>query len=55
MTQLLSHLPLSDSQTREQLRRFGPWLGLALILLALCLAWLLLPLHEWMDALQGWF
>ncbi|HEU0218815.1 MAG TPA: TVP38/TMEM64 family protein [Stellaceae bacterium] len=55
MTQLLSHLPLSDSQTREQLRRLGPWIGLALVLFALCLAWLLLPLHQWMDALQGWF
>jgi uncharacterized membrane protein YdjX (TVP38/TMEM64 family) len=55
MTQFLSHLPLHDRETREQLRRLGPWIGLALVLLALCLAWFLLPLHEWMDALQGWF
>lgn len=39
----------------EELRRWGPWVGFALILLALCLGWLLLPLHQWMDGLQHWF
>jgi uncharacterized membrane protein YdjX (TVP38/TMEM64 family) len=39
----------------ETLRRWGPWIAFGLVLLALCLAWLLLPLRAWMDALQGWF
>jgi uncharacterized membrane protein YdjX (TVP38/TMEM64 family) len=55
MSQFLSHLLLSDDESREELRRWGPWVGFALILLALCLAWFLLPLREWMDALQAWF
>jgi cobalamin biosynthesis protein CobD/CbiB len=55
MSQLISHLPLSDDESREELRRWGPWIGLTLVLLALCFAWFLLPLHEWMDALQAWF
>lgn len=55
MTQFLSYLPLGSDDSREELRRWGPWVGFAVILLALCLAWFLLPLREWMDALQGWF
>jgi uncharacterized membrane protein YdjX (TVP38/TMEM64 family) len=39
----------------ENLRRWAPWIGFGLVLLALCLAWLLLPLGAWMDALQSWF
>jgi uncharacterized membrane protein YdjX (TVP38/TMEM64 family) len=55
MSQLLSHLPLSDDESRGELKRWGPRVGLGLILLALCLAWFLLPLREWMDVLQAWF
>src|SRR5262249_29924858 len=55
MSQLLSHLPLSDGASREQLHRCGAWIGLALGLLVLCLGWFLLPLSQWMDALQCWF
>lgn len=42
------------SKPAEELRRLAPWVGFGLVLLALCLGWLLLPLHEWMDALQKW-
>jgi uncharacterized membrane protein YdjX (TVP38/TMEM64 family) len=38
----------------EDLRRYGPWAAFALLLLLLCLGWFLLPLHQWMDALQSW-
>jgi uncharacterized membrane protein YdjX (TVP38/TMEM64 family) len=55
MSQFLAHLTADHSETREELRRWGPWVGFALVLLALCLVWLLLPLREWMDALQAWF
>lgn len=39
----------------DELRRWGPWVGFGVVLLALCLGWLLLPLRQWMDALQHWF
>jgi uncharacterized membrane protein YdjX (TVP38/TMEM64 family) len=39
----------------QELRRWGPRIGFALVLLVLCLGWLLLPLREWMDGLQHWF
>ncbi|HWB48575.1 MAG TPA: TVP38/TMEM64 family protein [Stellaceae bacterium] len=55
MNQLLSSIVPSGRGSRDELRRWGPWAGFALVLLALCLAWLLLPLHAWMDALQHWF
>jgi uncharacterized membrane protein YdjX (TVP38/TMEM64 family) len=35
-------------------RHWAPWLGFGVVLLALCLGWLLLPLRQWMDALQSW-
>jgi uncharacterized membrane protein YdjX (TVP38/TMEM64 family) len=35
-------------------RAWVPWAGFALVLAVLCGAWLLLPLREWMDALQSW-
>jgi uncharacterized membrane protein YdjX (TVP38/TMEM64 family) len=41
-------------EAEENLRRWGPWIVFGLVLLALCLGWLLLPLREWMDALQNW-
>lgn len=54
-----SFLPSSRRRRRraakQELRRWGPWAGFAVILLLLCLGWLLLPLHEWMDGLQHWF
>ena len=31
-----------------------PWIIFAVVLIALCLGWLLLPLRAWMDALQHW-
>jgi uncharacterized membrane protein YdjX (TVP38/TMEM64 family) len=42
------------AKTAEDWRRFWPWIGFGLVILALCLGWLLLPLHQWMDALQTW-
>ena len=45
----------SKAKTSKELRRFAPWVGFACVLLVLCLGWLLLPLHEWMDGLQHWF
>jgi len=38
----------------QELRRWAPWIVYGLVLLALCLGWLVLPLREWMDALQSW-
>lgn len=35
-------------------REWARWIGFALVLAVLCGAWLLLPLREWMDALQSW-
>jgi uncharacterized membrane protein YdjX (TVP38/TMEM64 family) len=43
------------AKAAKELRRWGPWVGFGLVLLVLCLGWLLLPLHEWMDGLQHWF
>jgi uncharacterized membrane protein YdjX (TVP38/TMEM64 family) len=42
------------STAADRLRRWGPWVGFGLVLLVLCLGWLLLPLRDWMDALQKW-
>jgi uncharacterized membrane protein len=39
----------------ENWRRYWPWIVFGLVVLALCFAWLLLPLRAWMDALQSWF
>ena len=55
MRQFLSHFTAGNRKSQDELRRWGPWVGLGLVLLALCLGWFLLPLHQWMDALQGWF
>jgi uncharacterized membrane protein YdjX (TVP38/TMEM64 family) len=57
MTEFLSFFSPSRSRrkkSRDELRRWGPWVGFGLVLLALCLGWLLLPLHQWMDWLQSW-
>jgi uncharacterized membrane protein YdjX (TVP38/TMEM64 family) len=55
MSQFLSHFTAGNRKSQDELRRWGPWVGLGLVLLALCLGWFLLPLHQWIDALQGWF
>ena len=57
MAELLSFLTSSrsrKSKPNKELRRWGPWVGFGLVLIALCLGWLLLPLHQWMDGLQSW-
>jgi uncharacterized membrane protein YdjX (TVP38/TMEM64 family) len=36
------------------LARAGPWLGLGVLAAGLCLAWLLLPVGSWVEALTGW-
>jgi uncharacterized membrane protein YdjX (TVP38/TMEM64 family) len=38
----------------ESIRRWWPWALGGLVLLGLCLGWFLLPLRDWMDALQSW-
>jgi uncharacterized membrane protein YdjX (TVP38/TMEM64 family) len=43
----------SRGATRDW-RGWAGWAGVALVLAVLCGAWLLLPLREWMDALQSW-
>jgi uncharacterized membrane protein YdjX (TVP38/TMEM64 family) len=57
MAEILSFLTPSrsrKSEPQEELRRWAPWVGFGLVLLALCLGWLLLPLRQWMDGLQSW-
>ena len=36
------------------LRRWWPWLGLALVLAILCFGWFLLPARDWLHAFQSW-
>jgi uncharacterized membrane protein YdjX (TVP38/TMEM64 family) len=58
MTELLSFFHTGRSRNKkseQELRRWAPWVGFGLVLLALCLGWLLLPLQQWMDDLQRWF
>lgn len=43
----------SRSATRDW-RGWVHWGAFALVLAVLCGAWLLLPLHKWMDVLQHW-
>src|SRR6516162_11023039 len=45
---------LRQDQTAKKLPRWWPWAAVGLLLLALCLGWFLLPLREWMEALQSW-
>ena len=49
---LTNSLPAAKSL--EDWRHWAPWIIFAVVLLALCLGWLLLPLRAWMDALQHW-
>ena len=45
---------LRQDQTAKKLPRWWPWAAVGSLLLALCLGWFLLPLREWMEALQSW-
>ena len=41
-------------QAAKERRRWWPWAAVGLLLLLLCLGWFLLPLREWIEALQSW-
>jgi hypothetical protein len=41
-------------QAAKERRRWWPRAAVGLLLLALCLGWFLLPLREWIEALQSW-
>jgi uncharacterized membrane protein YdjX (TVP38/TMEM64 family) len=41
-------------QAPEERRRWWPWAAVGFLLLVLCLGWFLLPLREWIEALQSW-
>jgi uncharacterized membrane protein YdjX (TVP38/TMEM64 family) len=43
----------SGRGVKEQ-RRWWPWAAVGFLLLAICLGWFLLPLREWIEALQSW-
>jgi uncharacterized membrane protein YdjX (TVP38/TMEM64 family) len=40
--------------TENKWRRWWPWAAVGFLLLVLCLGWFLLPLREWIEALQSW-
>src|SRR6201981_550998 len=42
-----------DQAGKERLR-WLPWATVGFLLLLLCLGWFLLPLREWIEALQSW-
>jgi uncharacterized membrane protein YdjX (TVP38/TMEM64 family) len=44
----------STSQADKGPPRWWPWPVAGVLLLALCLSWFLLPLREWVEALQSW-
>ena len=41
-------------QAGKKWPRWWPWAAVGFLLLTLCLGWLLLPLREWIEALQSW-
>src|SRR5690348_13493712 len=43
-----------QDQAAKKLPRWWPWAAVAFLLLVLCLGWFLLPLREWIEALQDW-
>ena len=43
-----------QDQTENKWGRWWPWAAVGFLLLVLCLGWFLLPLREWIDALQSW-
>jgi hypothetical protein len=45
----------ADGQDQaKKLPRWWPWAAVGFLLLVLCLGWFLLPLREWIEALQSW-
>jgi uncharacterized membrane protein YdjX (TVP38/TMEM64 family) len=44
----------STSQADKERPRWRAWAVVGVILLVLCLSWFLLPLREWIEALQSW-
>jgi uncharacterized membrane protein YdjX (TVP38/TMEM64 family) len=54
MAGLFSSLAAKWRLGKDHVRRYGPWAAFILLLLLLCLGWFLLPLRQWMDALQSW-
>src|SRR5215472_12133226 len=43
-----------QDQTENKWGRWWPWAAVGFLLLVLCLGWFLLPLREWIEALQSW-
>ena len=43
-----------EDQIAKKLPRWWPWPVIGFLLLSLCLGWFLLPLREWIEALQSW-
>jgi uncharacterized membrane protein YdjX (TVP38/TMEM64 family) len=41
-------------QAGKKCPRWWPWAAGGFLLLVLCLGWFLLPLREWIEALQSW-
>src|SRR5438477_5562689 len=41
-------------EAAQERHRWWPWAAVGLLLLVLCLGWFLLPLREWIEALQSW-
>ena len=41
-------------QAGKKWPRWWPWAAVGVLLLVLCLGWFLLPLREWIEALQSW-
>ncbi|MBV8506220.1 MAG: TVP38/TMEM64 family protein [Alphaproteobacteria bacterium] len=44
----------STSQADKERPHWWLWAVIGILLLALCLSWFLLPLREWIEALQSW-
>ena len=44
----------SPRRAEKEWLRWWPWAAVGCLLLVLCLGWFLLPLREWIAALQSW-
>jgi uncharacterized membrane protein YdjX (TVP38/TMEM64 family) len=44
----------SPGRAAKERPRWLPWVAVGFLLLVLCLGWFLLPLREWIEALQSW-
>jgi uncharacterized membrane protein YdjX (TVP38/TMEM64 family) len=44
----------SPGRAGKEWSRWQPWALASAVLLVLCLGWLLLPLRQWIEALQSW-